>query len=189
MKRNDIDRKFTDIVKKYLDDGYLINTKTFGGSDGTDRVDLRKGLDFVRVYIDYGSHNGYNILLLCVAGKTLEPDELSASSIWLDNLTEISCERYFCVDLDWYVPEDEKGFICDKRRERMHWRTYCDNMHGSLIYLTEKTNRIAWEFLKKQKGCKNVSLKDVETYKIISSDGKVSYHVSSRKSGKSFILH
>ena len=46
MTKKEIDQVFTKIILECLKAGYVINSQTFMGSDGTARIDMRKNNRF-----------------------------------------------------------------------------------------------------------------------------------------------
>lgn len=55
-----INEKFTELVNKYVQMGYTINVFSMKGADGSSRVDLIKGNDFIRVFTKRESAFSYN---------------------------------------------------------------------------------------------------------------------------------
>lgn len=57
MTKKEIDQIFTKIILECLNVGYVINSQTFMGSDGTARIDMRKNNRFIRIFLKtiYGS--------------------------------------------------------------------------------------------------------------------------------------
>ena len=57
MTKKEIDQVFTKIILECLKAGYVINSQTFMGSDGTARIDMRKNKLFIRIFLKniYGS--------------------------------------------------------------------------------------------------------------------------------------
>ena len=60
MKSNFLDSEITKFASGYISNGYMINTETMSGSDGTNRVDLRKGNKFIRIWVERTSAWSYN---------------------------------------------------------------------------------------------------------------------------------
>ena len=51
MTKKEIDQVFTKIILECLKAGYVINSQTFMGSDGTARIDMRKNNRFIRIIV------------------------------------------------------------------------------------------------------------------------------------------
>lgn len=51
MTKKEIDQVFTKIILECLNAGYVINSQTFMGSDGTARIDMRKNNRFIRIFL------------------------------------------------------------------------------------------------------------------------------------------
>ena len=60
MKSNFLDSEITKLASGYISNGYILNTATMSGSDGTNRVDLRKGNKFIRIWMERTSAWSYN---------------------------------------------------------------------------------------------------------------------------------
>lgn len=55
-----ISELMTQKVQEYINKGYIFNLNTMRGSDGTERVDLIKGNDFIRIYCQRKSLRQYD---------------------------------------------------------------------------------------------------------------------------------
>ena len=80
MTKKEIDQVFTKIILECLDAGYVINSQTFMGSDGTARIDMRKNNRFIRIFLKtiYGS--GSDCIQLAMG--TLEFKEIQ-KDLWI----------------------------------------------------------------------------------------------------------
>ena len=53
MKYADINKKYTAIIAEYLANGYTINTRTMGGSQGDyAHIDLTNGTEVIRILVE-----------------------------------------------------------------------------------------------------------------------------------------
>lgn len=126
MKSNFLNEAITTLVRKYMDIGYILNTQTMRGSDGTERVDLRKGKDFIRVWIARTSAWAYDkslsmvydysgdIFVLRVGHTILTfPD---TDLVWSNELEVIYEEPYYKIGY-W----DNNEALTDDFKEVKHW--------------------------------------------------------------------
>lgn len=173
MKRQDLDIRFTEKVQEYINSGYHIHTNSFGGSDGTLRVDLIKGNDFIRVYIEkkYEKYDPYYLLI--VAQKYLTKREMNSDTIWKHELTIMEQEKFWELNNRWLVTDYEYEAIEEKKKQR--WTNKGDYKN----YINqEKAKKIVLSFIKKQPKCKSVKLSDIEAVqKIIRADKSTQYRV------------
>lgn len=126
MKSNFLDREITFWVRIYMNEGYILNTETMRGSDGTKRVDLRKGKDFIRVWIDRVSAWSYNkglsinynysrdIFLLRI-GQTVLTNP-NADLVWSDKLEVIYKRPYYEIGYGY-----NNGALTDDFDEVKRW--------------------------------------------------------------------
>ena len=90
MTKKEIDQIFTKIILECLNVGYVINSQTFMGSDGTARIDMRKNNRFIRIFLKtiYGS--GAECILLAMGTREFASErELEQSSVIFTDRLEI----------------------------------------------------------------------------------------------------
>lgn len=127
MKSNFLDSEITKLVSGYISNGYMINTRTIRGSDGTNRVDLRKGNKFIRIWVEETSAYSYNkeldekydywndIFVLRVGYTELKNP--TTDSVWSNDLA-ISYEKpYYKIGSNRY----DEGAYTDDFEEVKHW--------------------------------------------------------------------
>ena len=181
MKRTDIDKRFTQEVVSYIAMGYTIHTNSMSGSQGeTAKVDLVKGNDRIRIYLeDCGSDYdlGYNVTTM-VVGRV--PEREWERTIWNDHLEVILTEKWYEISRrrNYYATRKEAEAASAKRYAR--WERHYVNPRTADFNL-EKAARIVKSFVNRQKGCKSAKLANIKrVYKVISSEGKATYHVDTR---------
>ena len=193
MKSNFLDKELTDFVQGYLDSGYTLNTATMSGSDGTRRVDLRKGNKFIRVWIDRQSIYSYNkeiekkykyygdVFVLRVG--YIELKYTDTDHVWSNDLA-ISYEKpYYKIGDRGY----DKGAITDDFEDVKHWMavSYPRNQRryegekNSRTYDDIKRLRIGLNIVKKMPKTKSIHLENI-TYITRSRDynGRLVYTVN-----------
>lgn len=174
MRYADINKRFTDIVAEYIGRGYVINTGTMTGSQGeVAKVDLTNGTEIIRVLLDkctlyYNSHNGYRIFVgKCNNKELVNVEEGIGRTVWSDDLTEISSERFFYADYDaeygensrWFVTEEEKKSILLLRTKRYFDRTIRDSD------LPTNASEIAYKYVKRRMRLARARKADIRIYK------------------------
>ena len=90
MTKKEIDQVFTKIILECLKAGYVINSQTFMGSDGTARIDMRKNNRFIRIFLKtiYGS--GSDCIQLAMGTLEFASErELEQSSVIFTDRLEI----------------------------------------------------------------------------------------------------
>lgn len=153
--RKDIDKMFTEKVMEFLNNGYIVNTNSFGGSDGTLRVDLLKDNHFIRVFIDNNS-NGFK---LCIAEKYFtEKYELNSTIIWLESLNVVF-ETYF------YEIARDNVFVKTKKEYEdwysMHLFRIERKKKTDKEYNLQKGSTILLPLINRQKGYKSKKIKNI----------------------------
>lgn len=120
MKYTEINAIFTNTVNEYMSKGYTINTATMSGHQGEiAKVDLRKGDDVIRIYLERGlcwyddCQSGDAVTLVvgrCTDERIKAADSFSHSlTIW-NNRLEVIEERVFWEfgrDCDWFIEGNE----------------------------------------------------------------------------------
>ena len=174
MTNTELSTLFTNKVRGYMNNGYIINTKTFSGCDGTQRVDLIKGNHFIRVYLE-SYYDGESCIALRIGEKILTPIEMKrADIIWKKDLNII--KEYVFIKIgrrnDYYVTKKEYEKIEEKIKERLMngYRNY------EIFDLNDKAIDIVMSFIKRQPKCKSVKRNEIKrVYKQIYDNGRVKY--------------
>jgi hypothetical protein len=127
IKSNFLDSEITKFVSGYVSNGYTINTETMRGSDGTNRVDLRKGNKFIRVWMERTSSYSYNkeldekydywndIFVLRVGYKELKNP--TTDIVWSKDLAISYEQPYYKIGSGRYG----EGAYTDDFEEVKHW--------------------------------------------------------------------
>lgn len=174
MKRQDISKRFTEIVTEYIGKGYIFNTTTMSGSQGEDaKVDLTNGEEVIRVFLDRFSEPRHDGLII-VAGRApadTEPNCERSDNIWSNKLEVISEERFYEIGSSrggrrFYGAKDESDAARELRFQRWAQRS-CD----MTIPLPEAAKKVAFRWVKKQPKHKSVKLSDIEEVYISLSRG------------------
>lgn len=174
MKRQDISKRFTEIVTEYIGKGYVFNTTTMSGSQGEDaKVDLTNGKEVIRVLLDRFSEPRHEGLLILVgrAQADIEPSNDRYDNIWSSKLEPVSEERFYEIGSarggrKFYGTKEESATAHELR-----FRRWSQKNQDTTIPLPEAAKGIALRWVQKQPKHKSVKLSDIEEVYISLSRG------------------
>ena len=176
MKSNFLDSELTKFVSGYISNGYTLNTETMRGSDGTNRVDLRKGNKFIRIWVERTSAWSYNkeltrtydydndIFVLRVGYTELTYP--TTDCVWSDKLA-ISYEKpYYKIGNRGY----NKGAYTDNFEEVKHWVEVCNSRlntkskyrNTDIDYYDINRLKIGFKIVKKMPKTTSVHLENIK---------------------------
>lgn len=176
MKSNFLDSEITKFVSGYISNGYMINTETMRGSDGTNRVDLRKRNKLIRIWIERTSAWSYNkelektydywndIFVLRVGYKELKNP--TTDSVWSSDL-EISYEQpYYKIGNNRY----NEGAYTDDFEEVKHWMAvHYSRLNAKSEYIKTSIDyndidrlKIGLKIVKKMPKTKSIHLENIK---------------------------
>ena len=170
MFRKDLDTMFSNKVAEYLAKGYHINTATMGGSQGEiAKVDLRKGDEILRIYLDNCRENFTDYVVLIV-GRCV--DRLhnngydSWDTIWNNRLEIIEEQKFYVLSrygnsVGYYGTKADIEAINKKRLARLTMRS--DANAAEKVEL-EKCKKVALSIMKKVPG--NKTIKEDQIHKV-----------------------
>jgi hypothetical protein len=191
MKSNFLDSEITKFVSGYVSNGYMLNTETMTGSNGTRFVDLRKGNKFIRVWIERVSSYSYDkelekkyeywndIFVLKVGYKELKYP--TTDSVWSKDLAISYEQPYYKIGHDRY----NEGAYTDDFEEVKHWMAiHYPRLHAkserktSIDYNDIDRLKIGFKIVKKMPKTKSIHLENIK-YVTRSRDynGKLEYTV------------
>lgn len=192
MKSNFLDSEITKFVSGYIANGYTINTPTMRGSDGTNRVDLRKGNKFIRIWMKRTSSYSYNkeldekydycndIFVLKVG--YIELQNPTTDSVWSDKLA-ISYEKpYYKIGNNRY----NEGAYTDDFEEVKHWMAVhysrlnakSEYRKTSIDYTDIDRLKIGFKIVKKMPKTKSIHLENIKRVtRSRDYNGKVEYTI------------
>lgn len=192
MTRNEIDSIFTSKVTNFLAQGYVINPGTMDGTQGEiAHVDLRKGNEIIRVWMESESNYGKALDNLVIrVGRTDDPYLVNREyhdfgrGIWNNRLELIEEIRFAVVENGIYCTLEEGDEIERKRKERLNNR-YDSDFFRDPVDLTgnEAVKAIALKYVKRQPKMKRSTLSDIQ--KVVRK-ARNTYVITAR--GKSFTL-
>lgn len=166
--KNVIGAEFTNVVNGYLQNGFVFDySESTRGTQGEElRVNLTNdgGNTVYVVYLDrqsYGEFGRYSLLKIIIERFDDANDE---STLWFGKGEVVSEKAFYCIS-DFYKNavfvdnEDDFGAISKISKER---KCRNRNLAKDFHVLPLSANKIAFKILKKMKGYKKVSIKDIE---------------------------
>ncbi len=193
MKSNFLDSEITKFASGYIANGYMLNTETMSGSDGTRRVDLRKGNKFIRIWVErttaysYDSelcheYNYDNDIFILKVGYT-ELQYPMTDIVWSSHLA-ISYEKpYYKIGSDRY----NEGAYTDDFEEVKHWmgvhyprlKSKFERERRTVIdYHDINRLKIGFKIVKKMPKTKSIHLENINTIvRTHDYDGRLEYTV------------
>lgn len=176
MKRNDIDKVFSQKVLEYLTEGYIIHTPSMAGNQGEEgKIDFIKGDTLIRVWIEKEflwnseSDQWYGNTLVLRVGKWNHPAHQTDnySVVWMKDFDILEKITYYEVGQRssfWYVDNLEEAL---STREKMLARRFPpknsreENVH---LYNEEWAKDLAVKYLKRKVGYSRVSRDKVRLF-------------------------
>ena len=180
MKFEAINKAYTAKVTEWLGKGYWINAGTMSGSQGEyAHVDLTNGKELIRVLMEDRTDHGddgwdWDEKTVVVVGRVTEKDRVRIGSadrlgntVWNNHLEELEVEEFFKIGrphdgVQWYGTKEE--LKAQKAINKKRWESYnrlssmtCEKQ---VLDLT-RTAPIVHDFVRRQKGCKNVRLGEI----------------------------
>ena len=175
MKSNFLDSEITKFASGYISNGYMINTATMRGSDGTNRVDLRKGNKFIRIWMERTSSYSYNkeldekydywndIFVLKVG--YIELKNPTTDSVWSSDLAISYEQPYYKIGSRGY----NDGAYTDDFEEVKHWMAVAkprwsrrSNTKKSIEYKDIDRLKIGFNIVKKMPKTKSIHLENIK---------------------------
>jgi hypothetical protein len=175
MKSNFLDSEITKFASGYIANGYMINTATMSGSDGTNRVDFRKGNKFIRIWIDRTSSYSYNkelerkyeywndIFVLRIGYKELKNP--ITDTVWSSDLAISYEQPYYKIGHDRY----NEGAYTDDFEEVKHWmavhypRLNAKSRKDTIVDYTDIDRlKIGFKIVKKMPKTKSIHLENIK---------------------------
>ena len=189
MKYADINKKYTAIIAEYLANGYTINTRTMGGSQGDyAHIDLTNGTEVIRILVEtfheWGklSIEGLEIIVGRADSEVIPNCENDYHTLWNTKLDIISRERFYEIGADrrhgkFYGTLEEATAAQQLKVQRY----IAKHKNSKSEDITAKAMEIAKRIIRREFKVKRISEADVK----ISKSGK-SYTVSYK--GKAYRL-
>lgn len=177
MLRKDIENIYTDTIKDYLNKGYRIYYPTMGGSQGEiAKIDLTNDKEVIRILLgskteNYREHPVHKYMdldyLAIIVGRNT--DKLRGNSfsdiIWNEHLELISEIRFYKIgrrNNSFFGTKQEAIDAMCKYYERFDFR---DLYSRDEIIFSDKAKEIILPWVKRQKKCKSVNVKQIDEVK------------------------
>lgn len=177
MFRKDIENLYTDTIKEYLEKGYRIYYSTMGGSQGEiAKIDLTNDKEVIRILLESKNecyrdnpvhkHIDLNYFSIIVGRNT---DKLIGDTffdtIWNHHLELISELRVYKIgrrNNSFFGTKQEAIDAMCKYYERFDFR---DLYSRDEIIFSDKAKEIILPWVKRQKKCKSVNVKQIDEVK------------------------
>lgn len=189
MKLYEINKRYTEIVMEYINNGYYFNTTTMSGSQGEiAHSDLTDGKTIVRIVMDdFNDYRTYSQGIRIIVGKCADectkPNDTRQGTIWNSELEIISSETFYQIGREnrsggkFYGTEEEATAALQKIHERNKARREND-----IHEFTDKAKAIVISYIRRQPKCKSAKIADIgRVYKISNA-----YYVTAK--GKTYRL-
>lgn len=193
MKSNFLDSEITKFASGYIANGYTLNTETMRGSDGTNRVDLRKGNKFIRVWMERTNSYSYNkeldekynywndVFVLRVGYTELKYP--TTDNVWSKDLSISYEQPYYKIGSNRY----NEGAYTDDFEEVKHWmEVHYPRMHErskreavkTVEYKDIDRLKIGFSIVKKMPKTKSIHLENIKRVtRSRDYNGKVEYTI------------
>lgn len=166
MKYQDIATQVTKIASKYIEDGWIFAPREMAGS--------QTGIEFAITLQKPGNSNIIAIVLkrtgMCMdEGMELiiEFHETEATgfsechSVWFGQGEGSVVDRWYKVDKDWFVTEDEYKEAHSKKLDR--FVKSCKYIPSKKVFKSDNAKQVAFNILKKVSGYKRgIKVDDIE---------------------------
>ena len=186
-----INERFSEIVGKYLSEGYVINTGTMSGTQGENaKIDMTDGKTILRILLDddrcsIDEPDSVSIIVGKCTNKARPNKNNSFDTIWNHELVEVYRETFYALSRSPYnaFGTKEEAEKCRKlRRERRD--NYTDDWYQR-VRLSDASRKIALKYIRREY-YSSYKLSDIESvYKKI-RHGNVTYQICAK--GKTFSI-
>ena len=173
MKYADINKKYTAIIAEYLANGYTINTRTMGGSQGDyAHIDLTNGTEVIRILVEtfheWGklSIEGLEIIVGRADSEVIPNCESDYCTLWNNRLDIISRERFYEIGADrhhgkFYGTQEEATAAQQLRFQRY----IAKHQDSKTEDITAKAMEIAKRIIRRELKIKRICEADVTVSK------------------------
>ena len=165
MTIKDINKLFTDKMMEYINDGYIVNTNTMGGTQGEQAmVDLTNGEYIIRLYIDIKSESLINHLHI-IAERVKMRKKFKCgwdNTIW-NGHNEVIFDKSF-IEIDYgryYVDEESDEYKEIKTKRKQRYESDFRNTRNIVYFENPKAKEIALKLIKKNPRTKTTKVKDI----------------------------
>jgi hypothetical protein len=195
-----IDKIMTQRVQEYMNKGYVLYLNSMRGSDGTQKIDLIKGDDFIRIYcerISFYQYRNTNIdtqklynqycydedIFVVRIGNT-ELKNKNKDLIWSSNLNIIHTDAFYSIGNSYRqcgISTDVNDAIayCIKNTERFKNN---HNQQTSIVYRDNARLNIGYQIVKKQPKTKSIKPNHIQSVEKKNNHYYVNYVTPSGKS-------
>ena len=165
MTIKEINKLFTDKMMEYINDGYIVNTNTMGGTQGEQAmVDLTNGKYIIRLYIDIKSESLINHLHIIAERVKMRKKFKRGwdNTIWNGD-NEVIFDKSF-IEIDYgryYVDEESDEYKEIKAKRKQRYESDFRNTRNIVHFENPKAKEIALKLIKKNPRTKTTKEKDI----------------------------
>lgn len=179
MLRKDIENVYTNTIKEYMDKGYRIYYSTMGGTQGEiAKIDLTNDKEIIRILINskveyYREHPIHKYMdldyLTIIVGRNTDKlwGNHFSDIIWNEHLELISEIRFYKIGRKnnyFFGTKQEAIDAMCKYYDRFGFRNLYDKDRDEIIF-SDKAKEIILPFIKRQRKCKSINVKQIEEVK------------------------
>lgn len=142
ITEKELNKKFTELVSRYLAKGYYINTTTMGGTQGErGRVDLTNDKEVIRVLLDqrYANLSTYVVLSVLRCPENIQPNKRGTGVIWNDKLEVIENHTWYLLGTNHSGDDAWGNYEEAQAAQQKHLDRYkdrCKEWHNVIVINT-----------------------------------------------------
>lgn len=165
MTIKEINKLFTDKMIEYVNNGYIVNTNTMGGTQGEQAmVDLTNGEYIIRLYIDIKSESLINHLHIIAERIKMRKKFKRGwdNTIWNGD-NEVIFDKSF-IEIDYgryYVDEESDEYKQIKAKRKQRYENGFRQRNTKIYFENPKAKTIALKLIKKYPRTKTIKEKDI----------------------------
>lgn len=190
MLRKDVEQIYTDTIKDYMEKGYRVYYSTMGGHQGeVAKIDLTNDKEVIRILLDNRTEIFNHMILeylTIIVGRNI--DKLWGDSfsdiIWNEHLELISEIRFYKIGRNnnhFFETKQKAIDAINKNWERYDYKNYSSTKE---IIFSDKSKEIVLPFMKRQRKCKSITVKQIEEVKKViyynKNNIKVHYYIKAK---------
>lgn len=178
MKRNDIDKIFTEKVAIYLSMGATISTKTMNGHQGEEgKVDLILGGQLIRIWLEQKTMYNWmdetdkfsGTMMILRVGIWNKPASEAGewSTVWMKDLDTIDEVIFYQVGRRGHYVDSLEVALEAQQKNRNRSRARHKFAGRTVVDVSDAARAAAYRYLKRKHGYKRVSWNDIEVNKTV----------------------
>lgn len=171
MLRKDVEQIYTDTIKDYMEKGYRVYYSTMGGHQGEiAKIDLTNDKEVIRILLDNRTEIFNHMILeylTIIVGRNTDKlwGDFFSDIIWNEHLELISEIRFYKIgrkNNHFFGTKQEAIYAYIKNNQRFDYSKYYDRKE---VIFSDKAKEIILPWVKRQKKCKSVNVKQIDEVK------------------------